>query len=67
MTELEILKRAEAYTFERIDKEDRKNESFKEEYGYDDPISMELMNSYWDDIFDIWKKIKEVENTNKNR
>lgn len=62
MTQLEILKRAEAYTFERIDEEDRKNEMFKKEYGYDDTVSMNLMSSYWEDIFDIWGKIKEIEN-----
>lgn len=64
MTELEILKRAEAYTFELMDRDDRINEDFRKNYGYDDSVCMERINSYWDDILEIWGKIRELENTN---
>lgn len=65
MTELEILKRAEAYTFELMDRDDRMNEDFRKAYGYDNSVCMDRINSYWDDILEIWGKIRELENIDK--
>ena len=62
MTEIEMLKRVETYTMELIHQEESKNDIFKEKYGYDNPIHMKMLGSYWDDIFDIWEKIDELEN-----
>lgn len=61
MTKLEMLQRAEVYTFELIHQCERDNDNYKEMYNRDNPIKIKLLESYWSDIFDIWDEIRELE------